>query len=76
MKNRLMTEDALVFLQALSLCGADGRIYDRARPKYRQICRFLEILDDVYDELPAQGLCVCTICAVEKVIFLLLYMHT
>ncbi|MDY2609547.1 MAG: SAM-dependent methyltransferase [Eubacteriales bacterium] len=76
MKNRLMTEDALVFLQALSLCGADGRIYDRARPKYRQICRFLEILDDVYDELPAQGvLCVHDLCCGKSYLSFAVYAY-
>lgn len=43
------------FLHVLGLADENGRVYDRARPKYRQICRFLEILDDAYDALPPRG---------------------
>lgn len=46
---------ALPFLRLLGVCDADGRVLDRKRAKYRQINRFLELLSDVYDRLPATG---------------------
>ena len=54
-KHRLLAPQAEPFLRELGLAAQDGRILDRARPKYRQICRFLEILDDAYDVLPKSG---------------------
>ncbi|MBP3918574.1 MAG: SAM-dependent methyltransferase [Clostridia bacterium] len=40
------------FLYPLGITDEHGRILDKKRPKYRQINRFLELLDDVYDRLP------------------------
>ena len=54
-KHRLLAPQAQSFLHVLGLADENGRVYDRARPKYRQICRFLEILDDAYDALPPRG---------------------
>jgi len=43
------------FLRGLGVSDASGRVNDRMRPKFRQINRFLELLGDVYDELPKDG---------------------
>lgn len=47
--------DAYPLLHCLELCDQSGRIYDKKRSKFRQINRFLEILDDVYPLLPQEG---------------------
>jgi len=41
------------FLCGLGVSDVSGRVNDRMRPKFRQINRFLELLADVYDEMPA-----------------------
>lgn len=43
------------FLTALGLADASGKVYDKKRPKFRQINRFLEYLGDVVEKLPAEG---------------------
>lgn len=51
------------FLRALGVSDENGRIYDKKRSKFRQINRFLELLRDVEDNLPAEGqLSVCDLC--------------
>lgn len=39
----------------LGVCDAGGRIFDKKRPKFRQINRFLEFVDDIYAKFPADG---------------------
>ena len=51
------------FLQALAVSDKNGRVYDKKQSKFRQINRFLELLRDVEDNLPAEGpLRVCDLC--------------
>ena len=40
------------FLYALGVTDEKGRVHDKRQPKFRQINRFLELVADVYDELP------------------------
>ena len=40
------------FLCALGVSDENGRVHDKRQPKFRQINRFLELVADVYDELP------------------------
>ena len=47
-KNHLLSPDA-PFLYPLGITDRDGRILDRRRAKYKQINRFLEMIDDVYN---------------------------
>ena len=52
------------FLSALGVCDENGNIFDKKRAKFRQINRFIELLDDVYDSLPKAGtLTVCDLCS-------------
>ena len=53
-KNYLLTgnED---FLIKLGISDKTGRVHDKRQGKYRQICRFLEIVEDIYSELPRDG---------------------
>ena len=48
-------EGARAFLYHLGITDEGGRILDKKRPKFRQINRFLELVDDIYDTLPADG---------------------
>lgn len=43
------------FLIALGVTDREGRVFDKKRSKFRQINRFLEIIDDVYASLPTMG---------------------
>ena len=43
------------FLKKLGISSADGRVHDKKQGKYRQINRFLEYIDDIYDRLPKEG---------------------
>ena len=50
------TDDgARAFLFHLGITDEGGRILDKKRPKYRQINRFLELVDDIYGTLPGDG---------------------
>lgn len=53
-KNYLLTgsED---FLIKLGISDKTGRVHDKKQGKFRQINRFLEIIEDVYPELPREG---------------------
>ncbi len=46
---------ARAFLYRLGITDEGGRILDKKRPKYRQINRFLELVEDVADALPKEG---------------------
>lgn len=51
------------FLIALGVTDSNGRVFDKKRSKFRQINRFLEIIDDVYASLPPIGnLTICDLC--------------
>ena len=41
------------FLLALGVSDERGRVHDKRQPKFRQINRFLELVSDIYPELPA-----------------------
>lgn len=53
-KNYLLRGDE-PFLIELGVSAADGRIHDKKRPKFRQICRFLEQVRDIEPHLPTEG---------------------
>ena len=44
-----------IFLEKLGVCDRNGNVFDRRRAKFRQINRFLEMVDDVKDKLPKSG---------------------
>ncbi len=55
-KNYIITpENSLEFLSKLGVCSDDGKIFDKKMSKYRQINKFLEIIEDIYPELPTDG---------------------
>ncbi len=67
-KQRFLSPDA-PFLRPLGISDERGRVLDSRRSKYRQINRFLELLDDVYPKLPQEGvLTVCDLCCGKSVL--------
>jgi hypothetical protein len=50
-KTRYIAENA-PYLQILGLAGKDGKIYDKSQDKYRQINKYIEILDHLIKDLP------------------------
>ena len=59
-KKYILTEGtAYPFLIHLGICDANGRVYDKKQAKFRQINKFLEVIEDVYSALPEQSeLCI------------------
>lgn len=53
-KNRMLdgNED---FLIKLGVSDKNGRVHDKKQGKFRQICKFLEYVDEIYPELPDKG---------------------
>lgn len=43
------------FLTELGISDRSGRIHDKKQHKFRQICRFLEYVEDIYPNLPSDG---------------------
>ncbi|MBO4265084.1 MAG: methyltransferase [Clostridia bacterium] len=55
-KNYILSpEKTYPFLTKLGVCDENGRIFDKKRAKFRQINRFLEIVDGIYDKMPKEG---------------------
>lgn len=62
-KTVLRDGEAQSFLITLGVTDENGRVFDKKRSKFRQINRFLEIIDSVYSSLPPMGkLTVCDLC--------------
>lgn len=53
-KRRILS-GAEPFLTELGISDASGRVHDKKQAKYRQINRFLELIRDVENRLPADG---------------------
>ncbi len=52
-KNRILKGDE-PFLISLGISDKNGRVHDKRQPKFRQINKFLEYLEDVYGELDSK----------------------
>lgn len=64
------------FLAKLGVCDEKGRVFDKKRAKYRQINRFVELLDDVYGKLPQEGmLTVCDLCCGKSYLTFAVYYY-
>lgn len=67
---------AAPFLSKLGVCDENGRVFDKKRSKFRQINRFVELLDDVYGKLPSTGeLCVCDLCCGKSYLTFAVYYY-
>ena len=64
------------FLSLLGVCDEKGKIFEKKRSKFRQINRFLELLNDVYDKLPQEGsLTVCDLCCGKSYLTFAVYYY-
>ena len=54
-KNYILSGDE-EFLKRLGVSSADGRVHDKKQGKFRQINRFLEHIEDIYERLPKEGI--------------------
>ncbi len=55
-KNYLIPEGVpCPFLEALGIMNATGKVHAARQKKFRQVNRYLEIVNDLYSELPADG---------------------
>ena len=64
------------FLELLGICSSDGKIIDKKQSKFRQINRFIELLDDVYDRLPSdKELLVCDLCCGKSYLTFAVYYY-
>ncbi len=64
------------FLKKLGVCGENGKILDKKQSKFRQINRFVELLDDVYSSLPQDGeLTVCDLCCGKSYLTFAVYFY-
>ena len=64
------------FLQHLGISDKNGRVYDKKQAKFRQINRFLEYAEDIYDHLPSQGtLSVYDLCCGKSYLSFALYAY-
>lgn len=71
----LADESAHDFLYLLDISDQKGRVFDKKRAKYRQINRFLELVDDVYDKLPPGKLTVCDLCCGKSYLTFAVYWY-
>lgn len=53
-KDRLL-DGSEPFLFSLGISDKNGRVHDKKQGKFRQICRFLEHIADIYEKLPQDG---------------------
>ena len=61
-KNYILKGDE-PFLMLLEVSDRSGRVYDKKQAKFRQINRFLELVRDVEENLPSEGvLRICDLC--------------
>lgn len=68
--------DRAPFLELLGVCNQSGKIIDKKQSKFRQINRFVELLDDVYDSLPTdKELLVCDLCCGKSYLTFAVYYY-
>ncbi len=64
------------FLIPLGISSESGKILDKKQSKFRQINRFIEHLDDVYERLPHEGeLTVCDLCCGKSYLTFAVYYY-
>lgn len=70
------TKTHVRFFSLLGVCDEKGKIFEKKRSKFRQINRFLELLDNVYDRLPREGdLTVCDLCCGKSYLTFAVYYY-
>ena len=66
----------VAFLRELGVADANGRIHDKKQAKFRQINRFLELIRDVEDRLPAdRAPVICDLCCGKSYLTFAVYYY-
>ncbi len=63
------------FLKQLGISSADGRIHDKKQGKFRQINRFLEQIENIYDKLPEGELVIYDLCSGKSYLSFAVYYY-
>ena len=64
------------FLRVLGISDKNGRVHDKKQGKFRQINRFLEYFNQVYDNLPSEGtLTIYDLCSGKSYLSFAIYHH-
>ena len=64
------------FLKKLGISSSDGRVHDKKQGKFRQINRFLEHIEEIYDRLPGEGrLKIYDLCSGKSYLSFAVYHH-
>ncbi|MBE6635467.1 MAG: SAM-dependent methyltransferase [Ruminococcaceae bacterium] len=64
------------FLIKLGISDKSGRVHDKKQAKFRQICKFLEYVDEIYCELPAKGeICIYDLCCGKSYLSFAVYYY-
>ncbi len=74
-KNRMLSgsED---FLIKLGISDKGGRVHDKKQAKFRQICKFLEYVDEIYCELPSdKEICIYDLCCGKSYLSFAVYYY-
>ncbi len=74
-KNYILSGDE-DFLIKLGISSALGRVHDKKQGKFRQINRFLEHIEDVYDKLPKdKEICIYDLCCGKSYLSFAVYYY-
>ena len=64
------------FLINLGISSSDGRVHDKKQGKFRQINRFLEHIEDIYDKLPdSKEICIYDLCCGKSYLSFAVYFY-
>ena len=63
------------FLKKLGISSSDGRVHDKKQGKFRQINRFLEYVEDIFDKLPEGEITVFDLCCGKSYLSFAVYYY-
>lgn len=64
------------FLIGLGISDRSGRVHDKKQGKFRQINKFLEYVEEIHEELPAEGeICVYDLCCGKSYLSFAVYYY-
>ncbi len=73
-KNYILKGDE-EFLKQLGISSADGRIHDKRQGKFRQINKFLEHIETIYEELPEDEVVIYDLCSGKSYLSFAVYYY-
>jgi len=73
-KNYILRGDE-EFLKALEISSRDGRIHDKRQGKFRQINKFLENIEAIYDKIPEGEIVIYDLCSGKSYLSFAVYYY-